>query len=1570
MRVWSVIGAVASTISLVASLIAGVGVETSPVGLASSSSPFERPPLNVFLRQDSTAGRRLPIAPVAKDKGFSAHTKDSAISTNLTRISERANANVPDDIYWREGFHVQGIDLYVYALTEYNGNLIAGGYFNVAEGVLAKNIARWNGNAWEAIGPGIDGFVRAFAIYNGQLIVGGTFEGAGGTSASNVVAWDGKAWTPLGSGVNGGVSALAVYNDQLIVAGSFTSAGGAPVNYVARWDGNMWSALGTGTNAAVHALAINAGELIAGGVFTEAGGISASRIAAWSGASWYPIGSGMSGSIGYDSAVRALAIYNNKLIAGGSFSIAGGVTTNGIAAWDGLSWSPLGSGFDDPVECLSVYDSRLVAGGGFYHLGSDFRFSTVAAWNGVSWSPLANGLNAYRITTLCEFGGRLIAGGEELECAILGRGTRGIAAWDGGSWSPLGSGTNGEVIALTTYNGQLIAGGNFVSISGLAASVAGWNGSEFFDLGGESFRAYAYDFVSDGGNLYAAGSFGLDTGEWTFGRIARWDGISWSLILGQGDGPQYNDIYALCTYDAQLIAAGSFSSVDGVSANNVAAWNGTTWSPLADGVNGDVYDLAVYNGRLIVSGGFSSAGGLSVNGIAAWDGTSWLSLGDGATGAAGTNGLTTFDGRLIVASNPIMAWDGANWTTLGSAFTDAVWNNPIVVAVQEYDGQLIAGGLFDMAGGVPANNIAAWDGTSWNPLGSGTGVGYYRYVNDLEVYQGQLVVGGGFTTAGGKPSGYFGVWTNGGQTQCQESGILLCDDFEDGNDVSWTHPSLNCNWSVNDGSYSTSLSGNRVWCLSSVGSPAWTNYAVEAHVMGVQGVDKTLLFRVQDEQNFYAVNLRSDWGGVDELTFNKMENGTYTADIRGSIYPSQNNQWYRLKVTAVEDSFTVSVDGTTIAGWRDRSNNVFYSGKIAVAGWTGDAGIASIAYDNIVVTNPYPEFSFTSVTGTTVDDIITFDGTLRLIDGSGYVPPNGKFGVEDPVSLISREVTVGAGGEWSFSTTQSPPSAGAYIFAFVCPTEHGPVKTYYSVAISDPGISSHAEVPTSVAIRTGEMTQVVDPATNAVGVKMPFSVPPPPGFLPWEIAKAFGRETWANVQAGWQRTTGSTTNKAVYAATTYSVKHCVTGNLAGCQGALAGTAILAKSQFYNTFFGAFDRMIDIASNPQDPILTTQEADIAKTLVDAGAITASGLMLDPDASGLLDVATFMGRAGEFGVEYMEVLQKNLPPLFKRTPGNAASLLLAARDASGQTMVLGFSEKRDQMCVVRGYSPIDLVVTDPFGGIISKEMSTIPGADYFEFDGNFDGELEDYVIFPADSNVTYSIMVIPDPGAAHSDSFSVILDYTYLAVAETLAFNTKIEDIPSSPYEFETFTNLPPSTFNLLVPLDSAQVATPIDLTWSAAIDPNSGHDVFYDLHVSSTAEFGDTLFIEGLVDTNFVLSGPLPTDSMDSVYFWKVQARDLWEASTQPQQAGSFKYSCSCLCYADPECDAVRSDILDVVSTINVAFRGEAATVDQGCLLERSDVDCSSATDVLDVVKTVNVAFRGASASTEFCNPCP
>ncbi|HWO58090.1 MAG TPA: M28 family metallopeptidase [bacterium] len=80
--------------------------------------------------------------------------------------------------------------------------------------------------------------------------------------------------------------------------------------------------------------------------------------------------------------------------------------------------------------------------------------------------------------------------------------------------------------------------------------------------------------------------------------------------------------------------------------------------------------------------------------------------------------------------------------------------------------------------------------------------------------------------------------------------------------------------------------------------------------------------------------------------------------------------------------------------------------------------------------------------------------------------------------------------------------------------------------------------------------------------------------------------------------------------------------------------------------------------------------------------------------------------------------------------------------------------------------------------------------------------------------------------------------------------------------------------------------------------------------------------------------------------------------------------CTCPCPADPVCDGIYSDVLDVVTVMHTAFRGAPPLFDPGCPFERNDVDCSGVADVVDLVRVIDVAFRGADPAVTFCRPCP
>ena len=71
----------------------------------------------------------------------------------------------------------------------------------------------------------------------------------------------------------------------------------------------------------------------------------------------------------------------------------------------------------------------------------------------------------------------------------------------------------------------------------------------------------------------------------------------------------------------------------GNSVNNIAKWDGNSWTALGAAVNGSVYALLVLGGDLYAGGGFNVAGVSNANAVAKWNGTSWSGLGSGVNQA-------------------------------------------------------------------------------------------------------------------------------------------------------------------------------------------------------------------------------------------------------------------------------------------------------------------------------------------------------------------------------------------------------------------------------------------------------------------------------------------------------------------------------------------------------------------------------------------------------------------------------------------------------------------------------------------------------------------------------------------------------------------------------------------------------------------------------------------------------------------------------------------------------------------------------------------------------------------------
>lgn len=212
--------------------------------------------------------------------------------------------------------------------------------------------------------------------------------------------------------------------------------------------------------------------------------------------------------------------------------------------------------------------------------------------------------------------------------------------------------------------------------------------------------------------------------------------------------------------NGDIIVGGDFTSIGGVAASHIARYTPSTntWAPLGSGTNSAVHSLLVLgNEDLLVGGSFWNAGGVATWGIARYrpSTSTWSAIGS----VVGTvyllmlepSGDVLVGGTFMGAGTATTANYIARWnptTGTWSAMPGGSLSSSAYGACVLPDGDLIVGGSFDRAGGLPALRIARYDvqTNTWSALGAGTSASVEAVTR---VASGDVIVGGGFTSAGG-----------------------------------------------------------------------------------------------------------------------------------------------------------------------------------------------------------------------------------------------------------------------------------------------------------------------------------------------------------------------------------------------------------------------------------------------------------------------------------------------------------------------------------------------------------------------------------------------------------------------------------------------------------------------------------------------------------------------------------------------------------------------------------------------------------------------------------------------------
>ncbi len=661
-----------------------------------------------------------------------------------------------------------------------------------------EGLAQWHADGtWTWLNSGLHATVLDLAEFDDGI---GTRLYSASACCGPVRAWDGQQWVIVGAnGPTHACYALTVFDDGAGPALFVGMEGPHPYyryHCLWKWDGIAWTpvaemAASIDATPAVYSLAVHADrnssdgpQLYVGGRFSSVNGVSCANIARWNGQTWTDLQGGVWHLSG--GTVHALEEYDEDgggplppaLFAGGHFELAGAVWATALARWDGAAWSSVGEPLPlyTTIKALHAHDDgggpQLYIGGDTYQPAGTFsRFGLLAAWNGQQF-------------TLVE-----------------------RASVDGG------------VLALETFTDlwgrpALYVGGEFAAIGDdVASNIARYQDGQFFALtGGNGIGATGAGEVlrlvplvdSQGPALYACGLF-QSAGGFGAAGVARWDGFSWSSPAPANRA--HNEIWDVAVFDEpagrRLFVGGQALWFDGdPNLRGLVRWDGNSWDVVGGGLEVPrrgaarswafgALALEVFDdGRgpaLYAAGEFSAAGGVPVRNIARWDGIRWEPLGGGLGGlvtayplSGSVLDLAAFDdGRGLalyaagwfrvagdLPANNIARWDGFAWEPLGTGLREAGAYPTGWRMVVHDDGSgpaLYVGGAFAQAGGVTVNSLGRWNGAAWSSVGGGmtyqNGVGAVYGLCSFDDGRGPaLVAMGQFDMADGQPIGSIARW--------------------------------------------------------------------------------------------------------------------------------------------------------------------------------------------------------------------------------------------------------------------------------------------------------------------------------------------------------------------------------------------------------------------------------------------------------------------------------------------------------------------------------------------------------------------------------------------------------------------------------------------------------------------------------------------------------------------------------------------------------------------------------------------------------------------------------------------
>jgi hypothetical protein len=551
------------------------------------------------------------------------------------------------------------VNMYVSTMVLSGSTLYISGYFSSVGGQSRNMLAAVDaitGAVVTDFNPNPNGWPSKLIISGNILYINGNFSTVGGQTRNKLATIDitNNELSNFNPNVNGSIFSLALSDSTLYIGGVFTTVGGVTRNNLAAVD-SVTGALVTdfnpniispdpNSNSYIYSLVLSGSTLYIGGRFTTVGGVTRNNLAAVD---------AITGSLitdfnpnvqnnfavwnGNGVEVKRMEIYGSTLYFFGKFNSVGGTRRMNMASINILtgeltSFDPNinNPNYDIPIDFIDRLESNILISGDFTSINKIER----------------NGLAGINMTTgeVTNFNPNIGGGNISVNKIILSNNV----IYVGGYFTTVGEQSRSNFAAINESTGlvtnlikdtdnviqdmvlagsKIYLGGAFSSIGGQGCSRVG--GINLLDNNVISFSPeiggtdQVHALYASGNILYVGGSFTFVGGGPSAQQ--RHKLLSYDLTTNEitdfdpDFGTYYGDaVYAITKFGNNLYVGGTFSSVNGVGRNNLAAIDSLTGvvDSFNPNINSIVYSMALLDTNLYIGGYFTTVGGVNRNSLA------------------------------------------------------------------------------------------------------------------------------------------------------------------------------------------------------------------------------------------------------------------------------------------------------------------------------------------------------------------------------------------------------------------------------------------------------------------------------------------------------------------------------------------------------------------------------------------------------------------------------------------------------------------------------------------------------------------------------------------------------------------------------------------------------------------------------------------------------------------------------------------------------------------------------------------------------------------------------------------